>query len=764
MKKIISIFTLLTLLLGYLLVPVSYAFEMPSAPSAPSAPTPPPEPSAPPSTQNPPSAPTPPPAPNTPTLQDLTSPTPTPQPSNTPEPSPTASNGSNGGGGGSSTGGSSASLQPSPSPSPSIPPGNQTGFQNSSGYVNGDPSIITGTATNNAGVSTVGNNNLSATPTGDNGSVTVKNDGNGQNSTNNGSVSIVGDDQTFQNNSARVSNGLTQTTVSGQNTTSGNIGDSSIQTGDANTTGTVITAVNTNIDGVQVAEFNVVDDHRGDLVLDFGSACISGCGGSSAAAVNSGNGQDSTNTASIDQTTNNLTFQNNQAVVGSDLVLSADSGNNSASGNTGGDSFIKTGDANVAANVLTFANNNLAGNVVYGVVNIFGNLIGDIILPDSEVQSSGSACTSSCGQNNTLVGNIGNGDGSTNDAVVNLTENTSDFQFNNADIENNLILNASTGSNQSSGNTGGDSMVQTGNTSLDAKVLNVANSNVDGGNWWLVIVNEAGRWIGKLIGAPDGSNMAGSVGTEFIVGENGEITAVNSGNGQNSTNNSSVSQTTNNLLVQTNDAKVANNLNLSANTGSNQSSANTGGDSFIKTGDANIVANLINFVNNNVSGGGKLVVTVVNVFGSWVGDFITPGHKKEDQAQASVNPPQGGTDPQGSTGGNSGGGNSGNSTGSSGGSTSSFKAVVSSVTTHFQAPQNSSSEESSGITTQVAGVKIENPLGAFVTSALTAGDTAKGTIKINLAWVLLLLPLVLGAVIIKNLISFFKRTFRNKVS
>src|SRR4029077_16659587 len=83
---------------------------------------------------------------------------------------------------------------------------------------------------------------------------------------------------------------------------------------------------------------------------------------------------------------------------------------------------------------------------------------------------------------------------------------------------------------------------------------------------------------------------------------------------------------TNNITSQTNAAGIVNNINLAANTGGNNTSYNTGGNSSIATGDANIIANLVNFVNNNVTGGGKLVVTVVNVFGSWLGNFVTPGH------------------------------------------------------------------------------------------------------------------------------------------
>jgi len=82
---------------------------------------------------------------------------------------------------------------------------------------------------------------------------------------------------------------------------------------------------------------------------------------------------------------------------------------------------------------------------------------------------------------------------------------------------------------------------------------------------------------------------------------------------------------------------VVNNINLSANTGGNNANHNTGGNSSITTGDANIIANLVNFVNNNVTGGGRLIVTVVNVFGSWFGNFVTPGHTDDSQLASDPN-------------------------------------------------------------------------------------------------------------------------------
>ena len=457
------------------------------------------------------------------------------------------------------------------------------------------------------------------------------NSGNGSNSQNSGNVDSVNNSTTNQNNTASVRNNLDLATTSGDNSASKNVGgDNLIITGDANTSGTVITVVNTNIDGVAVSEFNIADDHLGDIVLDFISGCTTGCANfGNAEAVNSGNGENSQNNAVVSNLTDSATFQNNDANVENDLYLASNSGDNNAMKNTSGDSEILTGDANVSANVVTLANNNIAGNVIYSVVNIFGDLVGDIIMPADYFQSM-------------VTGNTGNGANSSNSSVVNeSTENLVD-QSNNANVENILNLAATTGNNQVDRNTNGNSSITTGDASVTAQVLNVINSNLVGGDWWIVLVNEAGNWIGKILGSPDGSNFAGSSGFEFAVNENGEINATNSGNGADSTNNSTVSESGSSSVNQTNTANVVNNIDLFANTGGNNASRNTGGNSSVTTGDANIIANLTNFINNNITGGGRLFVTVVNVFGSWVGDFVSPGTHKENTPAIAENSQTGG--------------------------------------------------------------------------------------------------------------------------
>lgn len=441
---------------------------------------------------------------------------------------------------------------------------------------------------------------------------------------------------TGQTNTAQATNGLTQTAKTGGNSSSLTVGNSTIKSGDANVSGTAITSVNTNKNALQVSETNIRGNHTGDIVLDFNATCIFGCGAPASTVVsNDGNGSTTTNTAVADQSAILTDSQNNHATVGNTLTLTADSGHNSADNNTGGASAITTGNANVSANSITTVNNAVDGKIVYGVVNIYGNLVGDIILPQSYIDAVSASQTEP-------IATTQNDAGSTNTATT--THNSSDTttQSNNSGIDNTLTLQTTTGNNAESNNTNGNNTVTSGQSNVDTKVLNVANTNVDAGNIWLVIVNEAGKWIGKIIGG-NGSNSA-SNGLTITPDANGNVTATNSAQGAGSTNTTTTNSTQSQATTQNNTGHVSNNLNLTANTGENSASDNTGGNSSITTGNATIIANIVNFVNNNIINKGKLIVTVVNVFGSWIGNFITPGQQKQtippttSGSQASASP------------------------------------------------------------------------------------------------------------------------------
>lgn len=579
----------------------------------------------------------------------------------------------------------------------------------------------------------------------------VINSGNGAGSVNSGSATIGNSNTTGQNNSANVSNNINGTTRTGGNVLLDHVGgDSTLASGNANISGTAVTNVNSNIDGVAVSEFNVADVQRGDLVLDYAANCVSGCAQNPGTVKNIGNGATSQNTGALAQKDTAATFQNNDANVGNNLTLVADSGNNRARDNIGGKTDITSGNANVSANSLTFANNNIKGKVQYGVVNIYGELYGDIVLPESQVANSSA-----------LLANTGNGGASSNSASSSASNTDKTFQNNDANITNNLILNTQTGDNRAADNSGG-AAIKSGNTKIDANVLNIANSNISGKTWWLVLVNEAGNWVGRILGAPTGSNMAGSNGTDFKVGANGEITAVNTGNGSGSTNNAALSSMQSNQVTQNNKTNIVNNLNLSALTGSNRATDNLGGGASITTGDANIIANLVNFVNNNIVGDGKLVVTVVNVFGKWFGDFLTPGQKKATPVVANQNPALSQNQPQGS-----GVGSPSTSLNSQGG-TSTGMSVTNNQTSPAQVSNNFAagikkavfSYVMPGATQQIAGsvMPVEKVAGISTEknsgiNSLFGGKVNKKQFTLNLAWLVLFLPVIIFAIFGKRLIA-----------
>lgn len=500
----------------------------------------------------------------------------------------------------------------------------------------GNTSIDTGDATANGVVVNSANGSVVNTPgcsvCTDN--VSVTNSGNGTNSDNSGSVTTNNTSAVTIDNDADINNNLDFEADSGTNTASFNVGDSEIDTGDANVSGVLINSANQT--GLDVIEYNLTEDYMGDIILelpaDFYSTC-SLCGPSgNLSAENTGNGSDSTNDANIDSTNTQTTDINNDADLVNNFDLTANTGYNDTSYNVG-DSSIDTGDANVAANLLNFVNSTVSGGVAF-VVNVFGDLVGDIIFPD--------LAGSSTGGGGITASNTGNGSDSTNTADI-LLNNETNVDLNNlAYIDNNLIIDGNTGGSTTSGNTGGSNSIDTGDVFVNAEVLNVANINSFGTDepLWLLLVNNMGTWTGQIIGALTGQNYTGSTGLVFTVDENGEVLAQNSGNGSGSTNDATISQTNTQNTTINNDANLVNNVNINANTGNNHANNNTGGTSTINTGDVNVAASIINFVNTNLIGR-KLMVGIINVFGTWKGDAVPPGQEPQaDQNQNSA--PQGG--------------------------------------------------------------------------------------------------------------------------
>jgi hypothetical protein len=252
----------------------------------------------------------------------------------------------------------------------------------------------------------------------------------------------------------------------------------------------------------------------------------------------SGNGSDSNSTANVSSSNNTSVSQNNTANVTNTVNVSADTGNNSASDNTGGDVQVRTGDANTSVEVNNLLNSNVAD------VDNCGGCLGDF-----DVQISG------------------NGSDSDNDVNLNLSNNVNLTQDNDAYVRNDVDVDADTGDNDVDDNTGGDVRVRTGDVNTDIRLSTVANAN---------------------------SARIGGNGDS----EGGTVSAYILGNGSDSDNDIDLDFDNDITLSQNNDADIDNDVDVDADSGDNSASDNTGGDVLVRTGDidtAVIVDNLVNF-------------------------------------------------------------------------------------------------------------------------------------------------------------------------
>jgi hypothetical protein len=169
----------------------------------------------------------------------------------------------------------------------------------------------------------------------------------------------------------------------------------------------------------------------------------------------------------------------------------------------------------------------------------------------------------------------GNGADTVNNANVSTTSETTVVQNNDANIDNNINVDANTGNNSANENTGDNVAIQTGNSNVSTSVQNNANTSVASVN-----------------------NCCPTNG----------VNAVISGNGADSRNNLNYSSV-NSLNIDVNQAaNIDNNIDIKANTGHNSASRNVG-DVSIKTGNIwvdNEIANRTNFSKVTAARAGSL--------------------------------------------------------------------------------------------------------------------------------------------------------------
>jgi len=314
--------------------------------------------------------------------------------------------------------------------------------------------------------------------------------GNGSNSSSSVDLSKTNTNVVTQDNTANITNDITTNSVTGNNSADDNTGGNvRVDTGNANTDVRVLNQANQNV------------------------ANVDGCCNTDTNVRISGNGSRSDNTATVSQTNSNYVTQTNDLTVDNTFDLNSNTGNNSASDNTGGNVRVGTGNASVDARAFTQGNANMA--------TIGGS-----------------------GTNAGSLSAVISGNGSHSDNTVDLTNDNTNVldQYNTADITNDFTIDANSGNNSADDNTGGNVRLDTGRADIVAVADNRANFNV------------------------------ADVNCGCLMDVNARIT----GNGSHSDNTITADLTGDNFLTQNNDATYDNYLDLSGTTGDNSADDNTG--------------------------------------------------------------------------------------------------------------------------------------------------------------------------------------------
>ena len=340
-----------------------------------------------------------------------------------------------------------------------------------------------------------------------------------------------------------------------------------ISTGDAVAATNVVNEVNTNVvgdNGIETVE-NIYGNVEGDInLLETFNSLLEN-------AENTNN----SNLSAFDAVEISI---ENEADIDNDVVTEASSGQNEISNETeNGDSLITTGDAIAVANVANIVNNNIVGNnFLFAVINIFGNWIGDLIVPGEGLLSVPAS-------------------GQPDNFIVDVENDT--------DIENNVQTSATTGLNEIE-TEGGSSAIDTGSAYSENGVINQVGSTVVGSNWFFLAINNMGNWVGNVLNWNSEKNGYETVFSfDFEEDENSE--------------DGGLASWLTKIFIR-NEADVENNVTTTANTGGNEIESEGGGAN-ITTGNAYAFSKIYNLVNNNFIGS-NWMFAVVNIFGSWQGD------------------------------------------------------------------------------------------------------------------------------------------------
>ncbi len=310
---------------------------------------------------------------------------------------------------------------------------------------------------------------------------------------------------------------------------------------------------------------------------------------------------------STQRTTTNTLGVNAQTVgsITNNVDLTAQSGNATASGNSQAGN-VTSGSAYAEANIINLINSFIvSGNSFFGILNIFGNLNGDLLFPEGFLN----AATPS--SNNDPNG--GSGPNSANQ-ISGATTNTLNLDATTAyGISNNVMDTATSGAGSSASNSASGS-VGSGAANTSSGLFNLANTQIFGDNAVLVIVNVMGHWVGKIM------NLAGGRTEAALLTGNAQTTSLAAGSGSGSGSNNSAGYTTTNQasIHETSAGTIANNVRVTARSGDAAADHNTSVGN-VTSGTAQAASNVANIVNSALNVRHWFGVLVINVFGDWFG-------------------------------------------------------------------------------------------------------------------------------------------------
>jgi hypothetical protein len=368
---------------------------------------------------------------------------------------------------------------------------------------------------------------------------------------------------------AKISNSITQNATSGAAAVIGNTVGGDALTGNALDVTNILNMLKASFGLQNAADLltftqNINGDVTGDITIDPNQI------NNSSVAIDNSNRD------------NNLTINaNGSGLINNDVTLGANSGNATVADNTHAGNAT-TGNANAVANIVNMLNSAISANKSFlGVININGNLNGDILLPPNFVDQllAANAPHSTVTLNNNVNNNV----------VANAT--------NNETIGNNVNLSAASGGANVSNNTNAGSAT-TGSANTQLTIFNLTGKQVAAKDSILVFVNVLGQWVGLIMNAPNGTTAAALGGN---VTENNNVN-----------NNATINETTNNT--------INNNVKVASKSGDATVTDNTTAGN-ARSGNATASANIANIIDSTFSASDWFGLLFINVLGFWHGSF-----------------------------------------------------------------------------------------------------------------------------------------------